>query len=1069
MLMGNGVPTDAQTDDNVYVKNKADRSNYFEIVREYERYFSALPKTQLKLPGWKQFKRWEYFWSKRVDEQGNFPRPDILYTERNKIDEFHRKDKEENPLAPVATPNWKSIGPNVVPSSGGGAGRLNCVTLSKKDKNLLWVGSAGGGAWKSTDGGKTWQPMTDNLPSLSVNDIALDPNNEDIVYIGTGDDWGSGIVDFSQRELFRVSFGIGVMKSTDGGVSWQTTGLNWQTSQLESVAKVLVDPSNSNIILAATSDGIYKSVNGGKNWTKKNTTRCRDIDVHPIDRKIWYASGNSTFLRSSDAGETWNAVVVPNLANTRRTAIAASTLDPSTVYLVSSDGNGGLGGFYRSTDAGTSWVTRSTSPNILANDVNGASPSGQGWYDLAIACNPTNQNTVFVGGINIWRSTNSGTGWKISAHWTGENQTPYVHADIHDMDYSELSNDLYAACDGGLFKSTNNGESWSDVSANMSIQQFYRISIFENDPNLMVGGAQDNGTSRLSNGKWMQISGGDGMDNAISPSDKNLMFTSSQQGNIYRSDDGGNTVDPAIAPFTIGEYGDWIAPVRFHPQNHLKVYAGFFNVWTSENAGVNWTKLGTIPNAQSPLHSLAISQSNPSWIYACNKQKFYVTSNSGTTWLERTIPAAAMNLTTVAIHPTNHLRACITFARYGASTTYETTNGGQSWTDISSGLPKTPANSAMYQKGTADRLFVGTDVGVYYKEKTSPKFVDYNDGLPNVNVQDIEINYKTFKLIVGTFGRGIWEAQLPDCVAGTITVAAKGDTVFCEGDSVVLEAATGFTSYSWSNGAKTRQIIVKQAGEYTVSATDAKGCPYGSKVITVTVNEKRDISIQGVTNQVVCGVDSARLSASIGFSSYKWSNGASGRTIFVKTSGKYTVEGETNGGCKSVSKEIEVEVTPKPKLELPVSDTFTAPLASKYQWKSDGKDITGETNRTFKPSSNYLGKTISVAITSEKGCVALSNEVVYQLTDIDENNVQSQNVTFSLISNPSSNFIRVISNCEAQALKLMIYNSIGEMVWTNINPIFSGEEIHLNDISKGIYWIKISGCKEEKILSFLQN
>jgi len=211
VLMGSGGLLRAQTNDEVYVKDKPDRTNYFEVVREYERYFANVPKTQLKIPGWKQYKRWEYFWSKRVDKDGNFPRPDISYIERKNIDAFHAKAKEDNPLDIVATPNWKPVGPSGAPSSGGGAGRLNCITLSTKNKDLMWVGSAGGGAWKSTDGGKTWKAMTDDLPNLAVNDVALDPNDENTVYLGTGDDWGSGIVDFSQRELFRISFSIGIM------------------------------------------------------------------------------------------------------------------------------------------------------------------------------------------------------------------------------------------------------------------------------------------------------------------------------------------------------------------------------------------------------------------------------------------------------------------------------------------------------------------------------------------------------------------------------------------------------------------------------------------------------------------------------------------------------------------------------------------------------------------------------------------------------------------------------------------------------------------------------------------
>lgn len=1061
----------AQESVNYYNKSDNPSANFFEIVARYNKEYEPLLKTEMKVPGWKQFKRWEHYWEKRVNEKGEFPKTDALVLEHQRMRSLALKDKIENPLSVSATPNWKSIGPKVVPSSGGGAGRLNCVTLSTKNKDLIWVGAAGGGAWKTTDGGKNWKPMTDNFASLAVNDIAIDPNNDNIVYVGTGDDWGSGIAEGNTRELYRVSFSIGIMKSTDGGATWQNTGLVWQTNQMESVAKLLVDPSNSNVVIAATSDGIYKSSDAGVSWQKKSPTRCRDLDVHPINRKIWYAGTSNAVLRSIDGGETWTNVTVTGLTNCRRTAITASILEPSTLYLIGSRNDGSFAGLFRSTDAGLTWSSRSTSPNILHSSVAGSGQGGQGWYDLAIASNHTNQNHVTIGGINIWQSTNTGTSWTIKAHWTGENNTPYVHADIHDIDYSTLTNEVFAATDGGLFKSTNNGNSWSDISGNMEVLQPYRLSIVESDPGFLICGAQDNGSNRLSNGNWSQIFGGDGMDNAINPTNKNKVYVSWQGGNFQRSTDGGNTMESMINQSFLffnksaQEYGDWIAPIRLDPKNPDKLYTGFLNVWVSNDAGQDWNRLSALTSTNSPIHALEVAESNPSWIYVCNKQVFNVSSNGGNTWTARTIPVPANNLTSIAIHPTNHLRACITFARYGGSTVYETTNGGQSWNDISNGMPKSPAVIAKYQKGTStDRLFVGTDIGVYYKEKSSPKFVDFNEGLPNVSIQDIEINYKSFKLIVATFGRGIWEAQLPDCTAGTLTITKKGDTTFCQGDSLVLEAPTGYSGYTWSNGAKTRTIIVKSTGSYSVSATDAKGCPFNSSAINVQVFDKRSITIQNSSNAVICGTDSTRLTASLGFADYLWSNGASGRTVFVKTSGKFSVIGTTQDGCKSVSNDVTVETTPKPILQL-IDGEFIAPDAAKFQWRADGTAISGATNKTFTPNASFIGKKISVEITTTNNCKVESNEVVFQISSVDMSADESNSV--SIYPNPVQD-IAYIHKSSASSANFKIIDVYGIEVYQGFIPenmqIYS---VTTESFSPGMYFAKIQLQNNEIIIPFI--
>ena len=387
-----------------------------------------------------------------------------------------------------------------------GVGRINNLTFDPNNDNILWVGSPSGGLWKSIDGGLSWTSNTDLLPNLGVSDIAIDPTNSNIMYIITGD-----------RDS-DDTYAYGLMKSTDGGSTWNTTGLSFNVNSAYRGNRILIHPNNTNILLVSTRKSGYgetfRSTDGGENWDMVlQGPNLISMEFNTSNPNIIYGvtTGTSKFYRSNDNGISWENMTyeagLPNSGNSRA-VVAVTPANSNVVYILYSSGNGGFGGLYKSTDGGYNFTLQSDSPNILSWEVNGSGTDGQGTYDLALAVSPINENIVFTGGINIWKSVNGGVNWDISSHWYGNGGTEYVHADQHMLKYNPSNGILYSGNDGGIYKSENNGSNWTDISDGLQITQFYKIGISQTNFGLLLGGTQDNGTLRCNNQNDWDVVGG---------------------------------------------------------------------------------------------------------------------------------------------------------------------------------------------------------------------------------------------------------------------------------------------------------------------------------------------------------------------------------------------------------------------------------------------------------------------------------------------------------------------------------------------------------------------------------
>jgi len=708
-------------------------------------------KEVVKGQGFKQFKRWEYFMEQRCFPSGERFAPDAIYREMQENPDMFKSQNMPG--------NWTYIGNTGIPGSGGGAGRVNSVRHMPGSTTTWFACAPAGGLWKTTNSGTSWTLLnTDDLASIGVSDVAIDPNNTNIIYIATSDgDAGD-------------TYSIGILKSTDGGNTWNTTGLNWAVTQTRVMNRLLINPSNTQMLIAVTSDGIYRTLNGGNTWTQVQGGNFKDLKMKPGDVTTWYATGNSDdFYRSTDSGASWTQITtgLPT-SGVSRISLAVSAADPSYIYILAGNNiDYGLQGIYRSTNSGLTWVQQAGgTPNYLGWNENGVGGGGQAWYDLSIECDQNNANTVYIGGVNLWKSTNGGTSFTCVGHWYGAAGIPYVHADIHSLHWLPgATNTLLVGNDGGVFLTTNNGTTFSDKSSNLEISQQYRLSVAGTNSNRVITGWQDNGTNLKDGLNWNQVIGGDGMECIIDPTNQNIMYGSLYYGAIFKTTTGAGGFSQIVSSNGSGvnEGGAWVTPyVLGTNPNHL--FIGKSKVYKSTNGGSSFTAMGVIPGGN--INSLAVAPSNNDVVYASKNGSLYRTTNGNTFTLLNdfsNLPddLSGYYITYIAVSPTNPDRVWVTYSGFdGAEKVDFSTNGGTTWTNISLGLPNIPVNCITYQTGTSDGIYIGTDAGVYYRDNTLGTWIPYMDGLPNVVVTELDIHYPTGTITASTYGRGLWRGQL---------------------------------------------------------------------------------------------------------------------------------------------------------------------------------------------------------------------------------------------------------------------------------------------------------------------
>lgn len=799
------------------------------------------------------YKRWEDYMAPRVYPSGDKTLPSRAYEEYINYLNGLAGQGSANKTGPnsIMSSTWQPIGP-FGDLSGANAGRINGIVFDPSSSTGYWACAPDGGLWKSTNSGSTWATNTDYLTAIGVSDVVFDPTNPQNVYLASGDgDAGD-------------CYSLGVLKSTNGGLTWAATGLSWTVNQGRRIYKLLINPLNKNTIFAATTSGLYRTQNGGTSWTQIMTANIRDVEYKPGDTTTVYACSTSFYL-STNGGTSFSTITsgLPTSAANDRLAIAVTPANSAYVYVVASNAsNDGFLGFYRSTNSGTSFTSMATTPNLLGWASAGNDTGGQGWYDLAIAASPTNANEVIVGGVNIWRTTNGGTNWSLFAHWTGSG-APYVHADIHDLKYKS-GTEIYVGCDGGVFYSNNSGATFFSMNGNMNIAQIYKIGLSATTYSKAITGHQDNGTNLFTGGSWVATMGGDGMDCFIDRTNDNVMYGEQYNGAFKRTTNGGAAWSTIVTGLT--GTGAWVTPWHQDPAVANTIYGGRNEMFKSTNQGTNWAQIGTMGGSGSVVE-FAVAPSNSQVIYVIKGNTLYKTINGGTNWtnITGTLPTGSAQMTSIAVEDVDPNSAWVTFSGYSAGNkVFITTNGGTTWTNYSTGLPNLPTNRVTYWNGTKDALYVGCDVGVYFRDSTMANWVAYNAGLPNVAITDLAIFYPLGKLRAATYGRSVWEVDLYN--TGTMAPIANftSDKQFiCPGMSVNFSDLSTFapTSWSWvfqggSPATSTLQnptVSYATVGTYSVSltASNVNGTSVMTKTLYITVSGTNTIPMvegfQGAT------------------------------------------------------------------------------------------------------------------------------------------------------------------------------------------------------------------------------
>jgi len=1022
--------------------------------------------------GWESFKRYEAFAAPRVFPTGDRTQLSRTPYEYQKyLDERAKQKQGTNPSLLANT--WTYFNPSGVPS-GGGAGRVNCITIDPANPSNLWLGAPDGGLWKSVNGGAAWTTSTDLFTDLGVSDLAISPASSLVMYAATGDRDG-----YNSGGAHVYTYGI--MKSTDGGTTW-TNVFAQVVSSGNMISRILIDPSNTQNIYASGSFGIVKSTNGGTTWSSvlASVGTIWSMEFKPGTSSTIYAAGQSFYV-STNSGTSWPVVtsVLPN--GPFRMSIGVSKANANYVYILAADAAGtSLSGVYQSTNSGVSFTQQTgSSPNLMGFQTDGSDAAGQSFYTLSIGVSPTNVNEIMVGGVNLWRSTDGGSTWGSGSvsYWAANHTSSnYVHADIHHILYLNGTTVLIG-CDGGIFHTTNSTANWSDLSSNLQIGQLYGLGMSTSKPNTVLSGWQDNGTNLMTTTtSWNSPLGGDGMKCFIDYSNDLNMYGEQYNASFNSSTDGGVNWN-SIGPNTT-ETSAWATPWKQDPTKPATIYGGLTNLWSSPDNGNTWSQLGSNPDQTTYMDEFAVAPTNSQIIFVTKSTGIYKTIDGGNNWTTVSGLPNTDAATYIAFCPTNANIVYITYSGYTAgSKVFVTTNGGTTWTNYSTGLPNLPADCITYQKNAHGAVYIGMDVGVYYRDSTLSSWQPYSNGLPNVIVNQMEIYYPTGKIRAATYGRGIWEIPVytPPAVTAPTALFTASSTAICAGKAInFTDNSTGSpSSWSWtfpggtpssSTAASPSGIVFAAAGTFTISMTATNSIGNNTHTQVITVNANPTVT-SSETVSSICNGASSSLSA-LGASTYSWSpsgtlNTPIGTPVTANPAATttYTVTGTNASGCTNTSV-ITLTVHAKPAVPV-VTEVghllSTSITGVTYQWYLNGTLIPGATNQTYTGTTfpgNY-----SVVVMNPSGCTATSAS--FAATGIHD---YTSATSFTIFPNPNGGIFEVDLNViEPSGYKLNVYNAIGKLVLTESIPSFNGsyhQTIDLSGFGSGIYMISISNSDQ---------
>jgi len=653
--------------------------------------------------------------------------------------------------------NWENFGPHNV------SGRIISIAFHPTDSNTIYAGSAGGGLWKTTNNGLTWNPLTDFLPSLAIGAIAINPKNPNKILIATGEGYSL---------LTEFSSGIGILVSYDAGQTFSTTSFTAPLNQNFAGMDIAWSPKDTNKVCVATSFGVYFSPDGGISYTgtlNRLPSRMVMDPQHPdtlyLSARYYNASIPGGFYRSFNMGQTWSPIGtgLPNGNDFGYASISVNANYPNKLLLnISSSDFNGVGpmhGLYKSSNYGVSWTQIPTNVDIHCYPAPGNNIC-QGWFANTICYSKNDTNTIFAGGTRFWKSEDAGLTWLLKD--TTLSSAYALHVDHHQTLYHPLTGVLFDANDGGINYTNDDGTTWTSISNGLITHQFYTLSSAETDPEMVIGGTQDVGFfsnhQAHSTPIWNNRFNGDAFGNVIDYTDKNKWYaTIFGQYKRVKSVNGGTN----WSLLNNGTSADdqWRMPMVIHPSNPNILLSSNNNfMYKTIDGGLNWQTTSTF----GYINCFEFDKISPNEVYASKLHTgiVYKSFDAGSTWaILANSPGAP--ITDIATDPN---QTGIVYATVGSFASqdqvFKSIDGGLNWTNISNNFPLIPANTICINPYNSDIIYVGADLGVWESIDAGNTWLLYNNlTLPYVVIGDMHYYKPDSTLRVGTYGRGYWKIK----------------------------------------------------------------------------------------------------------------------------------------------------------------------------------------------------------------------------------------------------------------------------------------------------------------------
>jgi len=663
----------------------------------------------------------------------------------------------ETPAA-KAMVEWTPVGPTNI------GGRCTALAVHPTNPDLVYIGAAGGGVWRSDDAGKTWTSQWHDQPVLNIGALAIDPKNPDTVYCGTGEANGSA----------DSYSGVGLFRTQDGGKTWTLLASSDKAGLPRRIGTIAIDPFDSNRIFlggvthsTADPSALFISTDGGQTWTRQDFVSpknywCHAVLFHPTSEGVVFASvvekgARNGIWRSDNGGQTWQQLTSGLPASTLigRTSLAIAPSSPDTIYAIASDSNDGVLGVFRSANRGAIW--KSIGGQFFTGE-------GQMSYGNTIVVHPTSPNRVLCGGVDLHLTTNGGKTWTRATQWNAQRGTAtYAHADHHALVMPAAKpGRVYDANDGGMDLSEDAGAKWTNRSNGLAATMFYDIDIAQSDGRVYGGGAQDNGTIITEDNKpddYFEILGGDGGWIVFDPKDATHFYASYYNFNMFRWNNG--VAKPVkFAGMSTAEHNSvWMVYITMDPNNAKTVYSASYRVWKTSDDGVNWAPVSPSLDG-TPVSAIEVAPANSKFVYVgTEKGGIFRSIDAGKTWSGNIASSVlpGMIVTRLETHPKNAKTLFVTVGGSGNSHVFRSDDGGLTWRDSDGGqLPDAPHHAIVIRPDQPDSIYVASDAGVFQSDDAGATWTNISGDLPHTMFVDLVYHSADRTLTVATYGRSIY-------------------------------------------------------------------------------------------------------------------------------------------------------------------------------------------------------------------------------------------------------------------------------------------------------------------------